>query len=505
MSPVSDARAAVRRSVSAVPLLVAAVLTLVLAGCTATITGRGSNGTGGSGGAAAAGGPVAPNAHLDVIGTDGGAFDQTAENAISDVEAFWRASFPGIAGGAALPPLTGKLYSIDGADVSSSDRSNACLRSDPKSIVDNAFYCQLDDSIAWDRNPDHLVPVLGAHYSSLLTAAVFAHEFGHAIQNRLRIFEQNPPTIYTESQADCAAGAFLATVLSGKAPHFRATSAQLDTVLLGYLNVRDPPPTSTRDIDHGNGFDRLNAVADGIDKGPSFCFSSTYFTRKFTERPFVTDQDYAEGGNEPFAQVVDPSPAQPNGSGGGGLQPSLEQYWSAAAKSVGKTWTPVTTKEASSLPCAATRKFGYCPNGNTVYFETAYARSAYNSLPDINVDPSTGDVTVVDNAPADYALGTLFAYGWGFAVRHQLFGGSIDDQAALLAATCYAGAYSASINVAPTTQGLTFTLSPPDMDEAAAAVLKLVPQQQAYGARGTTGLQRIQAFDKGYFNGLSSC
>jgi hypothetical protein len=36
-------------------------------------------------------------------------------------------------------------------------------------------------------------------------------------------------------------------------------------------------------------------------------------------------------------------------------------------------------------------------------------------------------------------------------------------------------------------------------------MLNLVGQPQAYGARGTTGLQRIQAFVKGYFGDLSSC
>jgi hypothetical protein len=138
-----------------------------------------------------------------------------------------------------------------------------------------------------------------------------------------------------------------------------------------------------------------------------------------------------------------------------------------------------------------------------VYFDDAFARQAYNSLPDKRIQPSTGQVQLVDNAPADYALGTLFVYGWGMAVRAQLFNASTNDKAALLAASCYSGAFTSSINSDNVPTG--FQLSPPDMDEATAAVIKLVPLDQAYGARGSTALDRIQAFTTGYFGGLAAC
>jgi hypothetical protein len=43
------------------------------------------------------------------------------------------------------------------------------------------------------------------------------------------------------------------------------------------------------------------------------------------------------------------------------------------------------------------------------------------------------------------------------------------------------------------------------MDEATSAMLNLVGDAATYGARGTTGLQRIQSFVKGYNGGLSVC
>jgi hypothetical protein len=87
------------------------------------------------------------------------------------------------------------------------------------------------------------------------------------------------------------------------------------------------------------------------------------------------------------------------------------------------------------------------------------------------------------------------------AVRSQLFHAAIDDRDALLAASCYSGAFTASVNQG--SQG--FQLSPPDMVEASSAVIKLVPAPQAYGARGTTALERIQHFTEGYFGGLPAC
>jgi predicted metalloprotease len=449
--------------------------------------------------------PIAANANLPVVNDSDSKIDQTIKNAISDVEAFWRKNYPSISSGTKFPELRGKLYSVESNHIDLALEQNACLRRAPNEAVDNAFYCRLDDSVVWDRDSRHLISVLGDKYGSFLVAVVFAHEFGHAVQNRLGIFDKNPPTIDTESQADCAAGAFIKSVENMEAPHFRVTAPQLDQVLLGYLQVRDPPPVSSDQISHGNGFDRLSAVADGINKGATFCYSPTYFDRKFTERT-LTDQDLQQGTNEPFAQVIDASPPQQGGGGGGGLQPNLNQFWSSAAKTINKPWADVKIAQATHPKCGASSdasQFGYCPDDNTVYFDVNYARQAYNSVPDLQINKTTGDVTVIDNAPGDYALGMLYVYGWGLAVRHQLFGRSLTDAPALIAASCYAGAYTANINSPAAAQG--FHLQPPDMDEAVAAVIELVGSAKAYGDLGTTALDRIDAFDKGYFNGLSVC
>ena len=449
-----------------------------------------------------------PDASLSVKGDSGGAFDTMVKNSLSDINDFWKTEFPTVSGGKAFEPLKGGYYSVDGLKVAETHevtgpaQDEACIQKSPKFIIDNGAFCTLDDSIAWDRAPSHLFAQLAQKYGPLMVALIFAHETGHAISYRLGVFDQDLPTIDTESQADCAAGAWAAYALKGQAAHFRdVTPQKLDEALEGFLDGRDSTPDTPADVSHGNGFDRLSAVADGIDKGVKYCFSSGYFaSRTFTERPFTHQSDYASGGNQPLTDVLAPD---------GLMVKDLNRFWTAAAKTVGKTFQPVKIAEAPHPKCdsaSSTSEFGYCSNDNTVYYSTAFAKQAYYSLPDVQGDSSTGNVHLVSNQPADFALGTLFSIGWGMAVRHQLFGRSMTDSAALIAATCYTGAYAKDVNIAEDPTGARFILlSPSDLDEATSSMLDQVGKDQAFGGRGTTGLQRIQAFVKGYKGGLSSC
>jgi predicted metalloprotease len=448
----------------------------------------------------------ARDAHLPVHGDSGGAFDTTVKNAVSDITDFWTAEFPKVSGGKQLRPLKGGLYSVDGRRVAKTKNAGpasaeGCIARNPSFIIDNGAYCLVDDSIAWDRAPTHLFAQLADKYGSLMVALIFAHEFGHAISARLGVFRQRPPTIDTESQADCAAGAWAGYALAGHAAHFRdITPQKLDDALEGFLDGRDATPGTPADVSHGNGFDRLSALADGIKKGATYCYSHDYFaSRTFTERPFTQPDDYASGGNTPIDEVLAPSAHNL-------FVKDLNRFWSAAARQVHKTFRPVKIAEAGHVPCPPARSFGYCPGENTVYYNASFAEQVYNSLPGVEGDPATGDIRLVDNQPADFALGVLFAIGWGMAVRHQLFGGSLNDHDALVAAVCYTGAYAKDVNVdqaAATDQII--VLSPSDLDEATSSMLDQVGRPEAFGDRGTTGLDRIQAFVKGYRGGRSAC
>ena len=477
----------------------------VLSGCASVVAGLPSVGN-------------APNAQLPVKGGSDDSFDTTVKNALSDIIDFWTVEYPKVSGGKRLPHysvngavanLEGGLYSVDGLRVAETKeltgpaQKNACAQKDPAFVVDNGAFCTLDNSIAWDRAPTHLFAQLAQKYGPLMVALIFAHEFGHSISYQLGVFDANLPTIDTESQADCAAGAWAASALKGDAAHFRNVTPQsLDDALEGFLDGRDQTPDTPADVSHGNGFDRLSALADGIQKGATYCFSKGYFaSRSFTERPYTGNpSDYQQGGNEPLATVLAPNASN-------FFVKDLNRFWTAAAQSIHRTFKPVQIAEAARPKCGSppASEFGYCPDDNTVYYNAAFAKEAYYSLPGVVGDDANGDVTLVSNQPADFALGTLFSIGWGMAVRHQLFNRSLTDGSGLLAAACYTGAYAKDINVSSATHGQLITLSPPDLDEATSSMIDQVGKPQAFGARGTTGLDRIQAFVKGYHGGLSAC
>jgi len=501
----------VRHGRSGRSVAIAAITAFVLAatGCATVIDGTPSTPTSSS---------TVPDAQLPVIGGTHDQFDTIAVNALSDIEAFWRTAYPTLSHGDRLPELKGGYYSVDGTDVlrtksvTGAAAKDGCIRQDPTFIVDNAAYCFTDDSVIWDRATGHLISVLGQRYGSLLVALVFAHEFGHAIQSPRRLdvdADHTLPTIAIESQADCAAGAFIGAALDGKAAHFRPSAADVDKALEGFLLFRDTTPTSPADISHGNGFDRLSAFDNGLRRGVSYCYSPRYFAvTTFTERRYVSDDDYATGGNEPLSLILNPAPFKPDGTGGGGLQPDLNRFFGDAAKEYGGDWTDVKIAQAPHPKCGtadASSEFGYCPDDNTVYYSRRMATSAYYSLTDKQIDPHTGRTTLLDHQPADFALGTLFAIGWGLAARHQLDGGEVTSRDALLDAICDTGAYAKDVNLAGGDTEHTFILSPPDMDEATSAVLNLVQLDQVYGDRGTTGLERVQSFVTGYAGGLSAC
>ena len=488
-------RSRVRRWVRATAL--GAVAVLSLSGCASTVAGEPSA-------------ENARNATLNVVGVDrSSSFDQTVQNALSDIEAFWTVQFPTISGGKPLEPLKGGLYSVDGLAVANTGvvagpaADEACIARSASFIVDNGAFCVDDDSIAWDRSETHLFAQLAKRYGSLMVALIFAHEFGHAISYRLGVFDRTPQlaTVYTESQADCAAGAWAASALKHQDPHFvETTAASLDDALEGFLDGRDSTPGTINEISHGNGFDRLSALADGLKNGVKYCYSDSYFDRTFTERPFSSQSDYDSGGNETLSQVIDTSAVN-------GLVSDLNRYWTAAGRTMNKRFTAVKLALADHPACGGTpsSEFGYCAEDNTVYVSTSFASAAYNSLPGVQIDDDTGNVTLAFDQPADYALGELISIGWGLAVRHQFAGGSLDTGTALTAAVCDTGAYAKDINVAAGTAGHDFTLSPSDLDEAVSALLDLAGQDRAFGSRGTTGLDRIQAFNQGYKKSVSSC
>ena len=175
--------------------------------------------------------------------------DRLARNALNDLNTYWSEQF-GPTFGTEFTPLTGGYYSVDPADVNPAaypDGHIGCGQP-PESIEDNAAYClpsdqyPAGDAISYDRS---FLRELADQYGRFIPALVMAHEFGHAVQGRVGYPTQQ--SISIETQADCYAGAWTAWVADGEAPHNTIRAAELDEVLRGYLLLRDPVGTSTRE------------------------------------------------------------------------------------------------------------------------------------------------------------------------------------------------------------------------------------------------------------------
>jgi predicted metalloprotease len=187
---------------------------------------------------------------------------------VADLTAFWSQ---------ALPPITGKPFtplrgSIVAVDSSASSGSAPCV-STPTDIVGNAYYCPSDDGIVYDATT--LIPVL-LHRSGiggLITT--FAHEFGHGVQARItsaKAADASPTPLVTEARADCDAGAFLAWVAAGKAPHLHVNDDILIPAIGPLVDFSDPATVRPDDpTAHGLAVDRLTWFHTGYRDGAAAC------------------------------------------------------------------------------------------------------------------------------------------------------------------------------------------------------------------------------------------
>ena len=138
-------------------------------------------------------------------------YDSYLNNVVADIQDFWRAEFPKIYDEPYREFSGGffAMYPSRSDDVEVCDKKLAF-----DEIADNARYFSCGDIIAWDD--DKLLPDLAAQLGTSAVATVIAHEFGHAIQQRAGILDVQHPTVVTEQQADCFAGAWSAHAARGE-------------------------------------------------------------------------------------------------------------------------------------------------------------------------------------------------------------------------------------------------------------------------------------------------
>jgi predicted metalloprotease len=410
-----------------------------------------------------------------VRGTDDGPIDRLAATTITDVQDFWRDTFPQVFD-RPWQDIDGGFYSVDTADP---DAEAPPCTDKPSDVEGNAFYCPTADIVAWDRAA--LLPVLKERFGDVAIMVVFSHEIGHAVQRRsgLTIEEQQAdpqkyPTILIESMADCYAGSFVRWVSDGHAPHLQISPEQLDSAMESLIVFRDPVGTSQTDEGaHGDAFDRVSAFQDGFTGGAKLCSQMTMKNHKFTQTAFTRSDDAANGGNMAFEDLV------------AGMSSPLDAYFGGVVGPTGKPWPKPAVKTTTGAPACgeAQGPVAYCPDTNEIDVE------------------ATDELRGLHTSIGDYATGTLLAGRFGLATLAAAGKPTTGDQAQHQV-LCLAGSFTGALL---TTQSQ-FTLSPGDLDEAVQVLLNVdYAGRDDAGQAMPRGFDRIEAFRSGVLQGVGSC
>jgi predicted metalloprotease len=438
--------------------------------------------------------------------------DVIIEAAIEDVEAFWADEFATAVGGT-FEPVSGGFFPYG------PDRNLPTCggRLDYDEIAVNAFYCPIDDLIAWDT--DNLTNDMLAQFGPFTLAIVMAHEYGHAVQARGAL-NPNLPTIAGEQQADCFAGAFTAFVDDGEGDNFDVDIEDLDLAVAGFLSLRDQPGTSTQDPSaHGSAFDRIGAFQDGFLNGATRCVEYSDFFESggstAVDIPLTAGADGQAQFDAPF-DPADPSSIFLLTLG------SLETFWSEELEAeFGEEWTSLfqddrvtafSPDDAGSLP--------ECP-GEDIDEQDA-AGQAFACFGDED-DPDDDFIAFdIDEAArlyddiGDFAVSGFLSQQYSFMAQ-ELLGFLDGSKDSFLQADCFSGAWAGALTIATLNLEGQELLSPDfdqegeptsvlisagDLDEAITSFLLVSGGDD--DAQGSP-FERVTAFRDGFFNGLESC
>src|SRR5690625_208250 len=177
--------------------------------------------------------------------TNGSGIDRIAATIVTDVQQYWGGTFPEVFD-SPWRDVDGGFHSVDTTSPGDAPPCSA----DPRQVEGNAYYCQTVDAIVWDRAA--LLPVLREHYGETAVAAVLAHEFGHAVQQRAGQSDRDP--LKLETMTDCYAGSYLRWVNDGHSQRLRVDKSNLGDALRALVVFRDPTSTGIPANPHGTAF-----------------------------------------------------------------------------------------------------------------------------------------------------------------------------------------------------------------------------------------------------------
>ena len=383
----------------------------------------------------------------DGIGED----DEIVLAALQDVETYWDNQFSDVFDGEPFEPV--ESFYAYGPNTETPPCTNP--PPDYGDIAENAFFCPGADIIAWDT--DTLIPALQTRFGDFTLGIVMAHEYGHALQDRVGF---RGPTIAFEQQADCFAGAWAQWVREGNAENFEIRLEDLDSSLAGFVQLRDTPDTSLLDPGaHGTAFDRVSAFQDGFFNGAEQC--AGYDTANL---PAVPLEEYQAG-------FFESPPDAPFNRVEGFTVDDLDSFWTTVFDELGREWT---SPDAKPLDPSG-RDLPDC-DGEPLDSADVEGEALYCAADDFVAWDAAELMPELYSEIGDFAMSTVIGTQYSRAALAKLgdpadTGDAADAFNTALRADCLTGAWIASAvlqdrgDADEVPLGNEFFLTPGDLDE----------------------------------------
>ena len=413
----------------------------------------------------------------DVEGTDGGDIDELARHAVSDVEEYWEGVY-----GETFDDEFTPVEALISWDANGFD--GEFCGTDTYGLV-NAAFCYDDETIGWDRG--ELLPALRDANGDMGVTMVLAHEYGHAVQRKAGLTKKSTPTLVSEQQADCFAGAYMRWVAEGNSPRFTLNTGEgLNGVLAAVIAFRDPvlsvdDPEVGVD-EHGSAFERLSAFQFGFTDGPSACASIDM--REIGQRR----------GDLPVLLPEDQT----------GEWEVSEESVRAIVDAMGILFSPAKPPELSfdaSQDCPDARMnppASYCPATNTIVVDLEELQvMGAHAEGEMGGGMASGDNTAYSVLVSRYMQ----------ALQRERGGLVLDNAEAALRTACLTGVATTKMSEEVTTpDGNTIALTAGDVDEAVSGILNNgLVASDVNGETVPSGFSRIDAFRVGVLGDTERC
>ncbi len=415
-------------------------------------------------------------------------YDNFLNAAFADITEWWTENYP-VVYGAPFEPVAGIYAHYPGRG----DLPDSCDGPiDYLAVEQNAFYTTCGDIIVYDDA--ELLPDLVERLGAAAVGVVAAHEYGHAIQARAGVFDLDLPTVDTEQQADCFAGAWTAHVALGESDTLTFDDTDVKGGIIAMIEVRDPPGIDVvaDPNGHGSGFDRVGAFQEGFINGLARCADFIQNPNPRIDLVFDDEEEIASGGNLAYAKILAALPI------------ALDTFWQPTLDGSSVAFTPptfVAFDPAGAAPSCdgqtieqLTNDATYCATNNTIVYDDVFVQDLYTRFGDLSFG---------------YPLASAYSDAVQVALRSSLAG----EPRALLN-DCLVGAWI--VDIVPTgeftAEGFPIArnpnqeilLSAGDLDEAVVTAVALGDEASTTNVVGTA-FEKIDAFRAGVLGGLESC